>query len=713
MAFIVSAVVLWTFGFAAVKIADHVTDGLVSSELAERQVAVHLGYVTFSTRCLNRPIEYVARRHRRFLQLWFTVGVVLGFCGLVLSMFMLSNALVSAIAAGLAFETQTDAGMGPLLPETAATVLGGPLTGGEAGQSGSFVPQPPLLSLNRIFGLSEHGAVRNVLRWQRDHHLRPDRRWHHWGVKRERSSQPAVGPDDPPRGLNPSDPSLRRSHRGTDFVIDSELHGRPHAVHRRGLAAAIDDSSAHSAAVSAIVVHGHEQLGPVLETEHYSSSGSAATSAFVDGPRQEGSIEGHGPSLESVRHDMQGVPQQPNSAGFLTPLLPGVTVPMTDMSYIAVAMLVSAMVHEIGHAMAASMQEAKVESFGGFLAFLFPGAFVRLTGVNALPPFRQLKVWCAGAWHNFVLAVICLGLISVLPLAVSGLYGRGVGAQVVSLPDGSPLATHVQPGDVILGFGRFRVEDGAKSFRSATSRLVETGDSAGFCLSEKLFQDHAHSASECCDLVALGKEHSRLQCFSVTDGVHIGQKLSCISPVVASTRPTCRSSSDCTPSSPSGAGPLDEADAGIGVASPEICFLAVLPQRQKLIDIRVRSGQTGKVNHFLFQGYPEVLAQSVSVSSYVIRHTWALPWSLTKLLASVDAPNVLERQLQYVVSISLALAILNMAPVYRLDGEASASLFIKLLVPGIDSFRLAKISGILLNFGSSLLALNILLALLD
>jgi S2P endopeptidase len=714
MGFLSSAVLGWVLAFAGVKVADRLTHGLISSALAKRQVVLYLGFVTFSTQRLNGPIESAAHRHRRFFRRWFALGVVLGFCGLLLSLAMLCGNLVSAVAAGVSFEPQATS---PLVRGVASVV---PLSNATAPASGRAPSALPWLFLERVFGVRDHDAIRNALQWHYDHHHRSDERgFHHLGSRRRRPPAPG-GPMDPPHGLNPSDPSLQRPRRGTDTANRVQHQRAP--LSRRSLAAAIEDREAHRAEGGGDGgggggggggedlmrpldeggdVSAHQPLPPPLPPDPDTA----------DGPR------GPPRQAEAVHHaEPAASPVLPKSrAPLLTPLVPGVTIPASDVGYIVVAMLVSAVVHELGHALAASMQEAKVDSFGGFLALVFPGAFVQLTGVNALTPFRQLKVWCAGAWHNFVLALVCLAMVSCMPAALSALYGRGSGALVVSLPSGSPLATHVRPGDVIVGLGRFPVQDGGASFRSAVSQLVETGDSAGFCLSEAVFQENAHPASECCDLLASGQEHPRLQCFSLTDGVHLGQRRYCISPAIAATRRTCRSTADCSSTRP----PLDGGDDGAGGdggggrGTPEKCFIPLLPEHEKLIDIRVRSARTGKVNHFFYQGHPHVLGQSVSVSSYVPRHGWAMPAAVARAVAVWDLPNMLERQLQYLASISLALAILNMAPVFWLDGEASASIFVKLLAPRIDAVQLTRVTSTLLTCGTSLLALNILLALID
>jgi S2P endopeptidase len=44
-----------------------------------------------------------------------------------------------------------------------------------------------------------------------------------------------------------------------------------------------------------------------------------------------------------------------------------------------------------------------------FLIFIYPGAYVNIREeLRELPPLKQLKIYCAGAWHNAVLGMVRL-----------------------------------------------------------------------------------------------------------------------------------------------------------------------------------------------------------------------------------------------------------------------------------------------------------------
>ncbi|KAK9826787.1 hypothetical protein WJX81_000744 [Elliptochloris bilobata] len=120
-------------------------------------------------------------------------------------------------------------------------------------------------------------------------------------------------------------------------------------------------------------------------------------------------------------------------------------------------------VHEAGHAAAAAAEGVPLHHAAASLALLLPGAWVALEegALAALPPQRQLRVVCAGVWHNVVLCACFWAAAAALPLVLSPLYAAGSGAAVERVPRGSPLARHLAPGDAIVGVGSCAVASGA------------------------------------------------------------------------------------------------------------------------------------------------------------------------------------------------------------------------------------------------------------
>mmetsp|Transcript_1487 Transcript_1487/g.4945 ORF Transcript_1487/g.4945 Transcript_1487/m.4945 type:complete len:108 (+) Transcript_1487:1922-2245(+) len=85
--------------------------------------------------------------------------------------------------------------------------------------------------------------------------------------------------------------------------------------------------------------------------------------------------------------------------------------------------------------------------------------------------------------------------------------------------------------------------------------------------------------------------------------------------------------------------------------------------------------------------------------------------SLYELTVELDFPRKLDRLFQYTFSVSLCLAILNMAPVFFLDGEASAILFVRIFRPRMADWMQQKLKTGMLIGGTALLAGNIVLSL--
>ncbi|PIK58428.1 putative membrane-bound transcription factor site-2 protease, partial [Apostichopus japonicus] len=160
----------------------------------------------------------------------------------------------------------------------------------------------------------------------------------------------------------------------------------------------------------------------------------------------------------------------------LTPVMPGVNVPVQHLSYFFAVLLVSGVLHELGHAIAAVREQVMINGFGVFVMVVYPGAFVDLHTEHllAIPPKRQLKIYCAGIWHNFVLVLIGIIMLVTMPTTMSMLYATGEGVVVTELAKNSPVA----------GPRGFAVGSKLKSINGCP---LLTGDDWGRCLSDVVF----------------------------------------------------------------------------------------------------------------------------------------------------------------------------------------------------------------------------------
>ena len=76
-----------------------------------------------------------------------------------------------------------------------------------------------------------------------------------------------------------------------------------------------------------------------------------------------------------------------------------------------------------------------MNGFGLFLFAIYPGAFVDLhtDHLTVISPLRQLRIFCAGVWHNFVLALVAFGIWWFLPYILLPLYTTNRGAVVTNV----------------------------------------------------------------------------------------------------------------------------------------------------------------------------------------------------------------------------------------------------------------------------------------
>ncbi|XP_004343867.2 hypothetical protein CAOG_07143 [Capsaspora owczarzaki ATCC 30864] len=368
----------------------------------------------------------------------------------------------------------------------------------------------------------------------------------------------------------------------------------------------------------------------------------------------------------------------------LSPVIPGVNVPTNHLAYYFLALAISGFCHEAGHALAAASHSVTVEGFGAFVTVLYPGCYVSLNDdqMNAISPLRQLKIYCAGVWHNAMVALLAvIGLMSITVL-VWPAFAYNTGAlTVVDVMEDSPLYSSLHIGDRVRSIDRvcslsLRGDWG----RCLTERRSVPVEAKGYCIPENDLREwdtavrpwrDGNRLWQCCTIDERGQTESTL-CFqhdadvslvAGTDGVL--PPLACL-PVRRSIldRNRCTSKADCTPGS--------------------VCIhVEGESEQQQLITLEVEGRAP-----VMFLGDPYVLAYTVHLSDYAPRMRYF----------SAQWPIRLEMLLRYTLSLSAALALLNMLPTYYLDGQwalyASVDFFLGRIVP--QSRRLAICNAILI-----------------
>ncbi|XP_062335514.1 membrane-bound transcription factor site-2 protease [Osmerus eperlanus] len=403
-----------------------------------------------------------------------------------------------------------------------------------------------------------------------------------------------------------------------------------------------------------------------------------------------GSVVLLGRTLQQTLAQMTSDNPQGANQQTLQVVVPGVNLPVSQLAYFFSALLLSGIIHELGHAVAALREQVRVNGFGMFVFVVYPGAFVDLftTHLNLISPAQQLRIFCAGVWHNFVLCLVALFFLFLLPLLLFPVYTTGMGALVTEVVQGSsadgPRGLCV--GDLVTGLEDCPVR-GVEDWASCLTHLSHNPQT-GYCVPRAGLQPSwAHGRAfkrldgsmECCSNNSLTD-----LCFSFSSQRDKEvREYSCmpVRKMVTGTR-ACHSDADCLAHS----------------SAASVCVTPALENQTRFIRV------THPPNtHMLFVGYPPHLQYAVSLTNFVPRFTFM----------HLDLPVVLETFCKYVISLSGALAVVNSVPCFALDGQwmLSALLEATLVTVVTDRQRRELIGFFLLLGGSALLAANVALGL--
>ncbi|KAK2716851.1 hypothetical protein QYM36_007111, partial [Artemia franciscana] len=170
----------------------------------------------------------------------------------------------------------------------------------------------------------------------------------------------------------------------------------------------------------------------------------------------------------------------------LQPVLPGVNIPFGDAIYCLAAIFISSLVHEFGHAVAATSEHLTIDG-AGFLVFLIiPAAFVELPSydLRLLSTFSKIRIFTAGVWNNIVLAVIAWIAILCLPIFLCSIYQIDSGVLVTAVLQDSAISGEngLQVMNVIQSVNDCQVQNKEK-WRACLLEAVQA-PAPGFCISE-------------------------------------------------------------------------------------------------------------------------------------------------------------------------------------------------------------------------------------
>lgn len=383
---------------------------------------------------------------------------------------------------------------------------------------------------------------------------------------------------------------------------------------------------------------------------------------------------------------------KPADQQILTPILPGVNLPLSQVVYFFVALITAGIVHEFGHAIAAIGEGVTVHGFGVFVMVLYPGAFVELDerDLEKLLPLQQLRIFCAGVWHNVVLCCVCLLIMILLPTLLWPLYSSSGnnGATIVWVHPQSPIQGSVWVGSMVQ-----RLDDCPVLTTHDWQLCLEQsliGKSAsmrGFCLTKQNLEVFPRHIYNCCGSGSNNNMNGQNE--------EILSSSICFDPTISSSSSVYLNQSHCLPVRQiiSNPGCDDQEDCQKG-----LCLAPRLTGRDKLMRIKLHDEPTA-----LFVGDPRVIWQSLIVMD--LRPRWSI--------IPVTGPLHLQRQLEFTLSLSAALGVLNAAPAYLLDGQYLVAALAILFLPRTwtDQRRQQCANGILTS-GTLLFGVTVVISLI-
>ncbi|XP_066140906.1 membrane-bound transcription factor site-2 protease [Euwallacea fornicatus] len=328
----------------------------------------------------------------------------------------------------------------------------------------------------------------------------------------------------------------------------------------------------------------------------------------------------------------------------ITPVMPGITLPITELWYYCITLLICSIVHELGHALAAVLEDVGILEFGCNLYFILPVAYVSLPTdkLSTVSLRKQLRVFTAGVWHNIVLCFLGYLVYCSLPTIFSPFYIYNKGIVVSSIFKQSPLDDPVKGlavKDLITSINHCKISSEDEWFDCLSNK---ENFKPAVCISSDLVHTKDESVPlkhlgggfvECCD-----SKNNKNICFELID---IGNnELELPGHVCLPGRTVMEKSTNFCTSSPHSC-PFES-----------YCFKPILPNNTFLFKISCNT------KYVIFLGHPNDLTCTIEISPYVRKNNYF----------PISFPSRTTKFLKYVVTISLGLAFVNILPFIFMDG---------------------------------------------
>ncbi|CAH1114137.1 unnamed protein product [Psylliodes chrysocephalus] len=340
----------------------------------------------------------------------------------------------------------------------------------------------------------------------------------------------------------------------------------------------------------------------------------------------------------------------------LEPVIPGLNLPASELGYYSGTLIVASIVHELGHALAAVLDDVNLIEVGANIFFILPVAYVNLSTEKLfnLEGKKTLRIMCAGIWHNIVLSVIGIMLYCLLPVIFSMIFHVNRGITITQIAKNSPI---LGPRGLVSGDTVFRINDCEVSDENSWyTCLNQVKDhQTGFCIDPKLVHSLDESIPlkysvngnlDCCD----GTKSENI-CFEYLDSNDDG--------ILELPSHVCLPGRKVVEESPT-----------ICTQSPHICpnnrycFRPILSNFTYLIKLSCKDKLV------VYLGYPIDISRSIEVSSYIPN----------LVFKTTDVPDIMTKFIKYLTIISFGLALVNVMPLSYMDGQYIMEIIVYMLL---------------------------------
>ncbi|TFG12164.1 PDZ domain-containing protein [Candidatus Thorarchaeota archaeon] len=152
---------------------------------------------------------------------------------------------------------------------------------------------------------------------------------------------------------------------------------------------------------------------------------------------------------------------QPETAGGVVPIIPGVTITGLPLVYMIIALAITLVTHEFAHGLASAKDDIPIKSSGLLFFLVLFGAFVEPdeeTFEEKVGPKSRLRMLAAGSYSNLIWGFFFFILLINMPAVLSIGYNPPSGAYIYDIAPGTPAAEALEVGDVIIGLNDTTIE---------------------------------------------------------------------------------------------------------------------------------------------------------------------------------------------------------------------------------------------------------------